>query len=260
MSGWAFSISSNRTTENSRQRTLLGELAALLVAHVTGRRAEQQDTVCFSMYSDMSSWISESSSPNRNSASVLDSSVLPTPGRPREDERATGRFRVLQVSPGPPDGLRQRPDRVVLTDHALVQLVFHAQQALRLFLGELEDRDAGRSGEDLGDELLVDLSDHVHVAKPSILLPGGLLAEQLLLGVPQRSCLLEVLGVDRRLLLASHLGDLLVVLAQVGRRRHAADAHPRSGLVDQVDRLVRQEPVADLGGPQAAPTRRARRR
>src|SRR5690606_24297722 len=41
-------------------------------------------------------------------------------------------------------------------------------------------------------------------------------------------------------------GDLLVELAQVRRRGHPADAHPGTGLVDQVDRLVWQEAVRDV--------------
>ena len=67
-----------------------------------------------------------------------------------------------------------------------------------------------------------------------------------MLAVAQRGRLLEVLGVDGRLLLPPHVGDLLVELAQVGRRGHPADPHPGARLVDQVDRLVRQEPVADV--------------
>ena len=39
---------------------------------------------------------------------------------------------------------------------------------------------------------------------------------------------------------------LLVEVTQVWRRGHPADAHPGAGLVDQVDRLVRQEPVGDV--------------
>ena len=73
-----------------------------------------------------------------------------------------------------------------------------------------------------------------------------LLAEQGLLLVAQRRGLLEVLRVDRGLLLAPHGGDALVELAQVRRCGHPADAQPRAGLVDEVDRLVRQEPVGDV--------------
>ena len=56
--------------------------------------------MCFSMYSDMSSWISASSSPNRNSASVFDSSVFPTPEGPRKMNDPDGRlgsFRPARV-------------------------------------------------------------------------------------------------------------------------------------------------------------------
>ena len=48
------------------------------------------------MYSDMSSWISAVSSPNRNSASVLASSVLPTPEGPRKMNEPLGRLGSLR--------------------------------------------------------------------------------------------------------------------------------------------------------------------
>src|SRR5258708_1637280 len=63
---------------------------------------------------------------------------------------------------------------------------------------------------------------------------------------PARGGVLKGLGVDGGFLLATHIGDLLVELPQVRRRGHPVDAHPRTGLVDEVDRLVRQEPVADV--------------
>jgi hypothetical protein len=49
-----------------------------------------------------------------------------------------------------------------------------------------------------------------------------------------------------RLLLLADLGDLLVELAQLRRARQDRQAQARAGLVDQVDRLVGQEPVADV--------------
>ena len=67
-----------------------------------------------------------------------------------------------------------------------------------------------------------------------------------LLLVAQGRGLLEVLRVDRGLLLAPHAGDALVELAQVRRSGHPTDAQARAGLVDEVDRLVGQEPVADV--------------
>ena len=48
------------------------------------------------MYSDMSSWIIEDSSPNRNSASALAVSVLPTPDGPKKMNDPDGRFGSLR--------------------------------------------------------------------------------------------------------------------------------------------------------------------
>jgi len=49
-------------------------------------------TVCFSMYSDMSSRVIAVSSSNRKPASALASSVLPTPVGPRNRNEPVGRF------------------------------------------------------------------------------------------------------------------------------------------------------------------------
>src|SRR3954447_10063170 len=58
--------------------------------------------------------------------------------------------------------------------------------------------------------------------------------------------LLELLVLDRGLLLAPRRLDLLLELPVHGRGGHRLDAHPRGGLVDQVDRLVGQEAVGDV--------------
>ena len=100
--------------------------------------------------------------------------------------------------------------------------------------------------QDLGDLFLVDLGQDVHLAGLPGFLATAALFLQLTLFVAQAGGLLEVLAVDRRFLLEANLGDLLVDLADVGRRGHATDAHARPGLVDEVDGLVGQEPIADV--------------
>ena len=167
-------------------------------------------------------------------------------GRAGEDERARRALGVLQPRAGTTDRLGHGLDRVLLADDPLVDLVFHAQQPGGLGLGELEHRDAGPVAEHLGDLVVVHLGDHVEIAGAPLLFALGTLAHQLLFAVTQAGRLLEVLRVDRRLLLAAGLGDLLVELAQVWRSGHPANPHPGTGLVDQVDRLVRQEPVVDV--------------
>jgi len=76
----------------------------------------------------------------------------------------------------------------------LCSLDLHVEQPRGLLLGQLEHRDAGRGGQDLSDELLVDLGDDVHVAGLPLLLALSLLVEQGLLVVAQRCGLLEVLA------------------------------------------------------------------
>ena len=88
----------------------------------------------------------------------------------------------------------------------------------------------------------------------------ALLVRELALLVAQVRGLLELLRLDRGLLVAPRRLDLLLEVAVDGRRRHRLDAHARGGLVDQVDRLVGQEAVGDvavgeLGGGLAAPRR-----
>ena len=53
------------------------------------------DTLCFSIYSDISTRIRSSSLPNRALASVFESSVLPTPVGPRNKNDPIGRFGLL---------------------------------------------------------------------------------------------------------------------------------------------------------------------
>ncbi len=84
-------------------------------------------------------------------------------GRAGEDERAGRALGVLQAGAGTPDGLADGLDGVLLADDPLVQLIFHAQQARGLGLGQLVHRDAGPVAQHLGDLLVVHLGDEVEI-------------------------------------------------------------------------------------------------
>ena len=157
-----------------------------------------------------------------------------------------GPLRVLEAGAGAADRLRHGGDGVLLADDPLVQLAFHVDQLLGLFLGELVDRDAGPDREHLGDRLLVDLVEQVDAVGLDLALLGGLLLEQRLLLVAETAGLLELLLFDGALLGLLHVVELALDLAQIGRRLHALDAQARPGLVDQVDRLVGQVAVGDV--------------
>ena len=190
--------------------------------------------------------MSAASSPKRNSARVRASSVLPTPGRAQEDERAGRAVRVFQTGARAPDGPGHGLHRLVLAHDALVQRLFHPQQPVRLGLGELRHRDAGPHGRHLGDLVLTDGDLRRLVGLAPLLFELVALVEQLALAVAERGGLLEVLGLDGRFLLAAHFQDGVLHLAEIGRRAHVLDALARRGFVDQVDGFVGQEAVADV--------------
>ena len=86
----------------------------------------------------------------------------------------------------------------------------------------------------------------VALAGLPLLLELALLVRELALLVAQVRRLLELLRLDRGLLLAARLLDLLLELPVDGRGGHRLDAHARGGLVDEVDRLVGQLAVGDV--------------
>src|SRR5699024_7105246 len=124
-----------------------------------------------------------------------------------EDERTGRPLRILESGAGAADRPRDRLDRVVLADDALVQLVFHPHQTRGLLLGELEDGNAGRGGEHLGDEIRIDDLGGVGAGLPPGLGLLFLLLGQLHLGVALRSGQLEVLSIDRGFLAVAGLED-----------------------------------------------------
>ncbi len=224
----------------------LGELAALLVAHVTRRRPDETGNrvllhVLGHVELDERVLVAE-----EELGEGLGRLGLTDPGWSEEDERAGGTLGVLQPGARPADRARHRGDRVVLADDAFVELVFHAKQLGRLFFGKRSHRDARPGRQDLGDLLLIDLGERLTFFGAPFGLFARALLHQGLLFVAEARSLLEVLSFDRAFLVGTHRGDLLFELAVVRRRAHPADAQARAGLVDQVDRLVGQVAVGDV--------------
>ncbi len=91
-SGWAFSISSKSTTEYGFLRTASVNWPPSSYPTYPGGAPTSLETLCFSIYSDISILISASSSLNINSASDFASSVLPTPVGPKNKKVPIGRF------------------------------------------------------------------------------------------------------------------------------------------------------------------------
>ena len=96
-----------------------------------------------------------SSSSNKNSASALASSVLPTPVGPRKMKLPTGRF----TSFSPARARRMASDSAVTAEvlayHAPVQPLFQAEQPFRFALHEPRDRDARAFADQGGDQFRI---------------------------------------------------------------------------------------------------------
>src|SRR3954453_13838161 len=224
----------------------LGQLAALVVADVARGRADQAaDRVLLHVlgHVDPDHRLLVAEEELGEGAGELG---LADPGRAEEDERAGRALRVLDPGAGAADRFGDGGDRDLLADHPLVEFFLHADQFLGLGLGQLEDRDAGPHRDDVGDLLLAHLGSLAVLTLGPLVFELALAGGQLALGVAQIGGFFELLGLDRRLLLAPRRLDFLLEVAVDRRRRHRLDAHPRAGLVDQVDRLVGQEAVGDV--------------
>ena len=89
-SGWAFSISSKRTTEYGFLLTLSLSCPPSSYPTYPGGEPISFDTLCFSIYSDISTRIIASSEPKTASANVFESSVFPTPVGPKNRNEPIG--------------------------------------------------------------------------------------------------------------------------------------------------------------------------
>ena len=156
-SGWAFSISSNSTTENGLRRTCFGELAAFFVADVARRRTDQAaDRVLLHVLghveTDQRRLVAEEELGERAGQFGLTDAR-----RAEEDERAAdGRLGSLRPARVRRIAWETAAMRVVLTDDPAVELFLHAQELGGLFFGELVDGDARPVRKHFGDDFLVD--------------------------------------------------------------------------------------------------------
>ena len=213
----------------------LGQLAALVVADVAGRRADQARhrvplLVLGHVDPDHRPLVVEHELGER--AGELG---LADAGRAEEDERADRPVGILEPGAGAAKRVRDGLDRRVLADHALVQALLHVDQLLGLALEQARDGDARPRGDDGGDVVLVDLLLHHRLGR--------------------RVALRELL-LERGQLAVADLGDALQVAGALGALGlHPQLVDPRRDLADPVERALLLGPA---GGElrRGAPSRR----
>jgi Protein of unknown function (DUF3170). len=198
------------------------------------------------MYSDMSTWIIASSSPNRNSASVRASSVLPTPDGPRKMNEPVGPLRILDARRGRGGSTSRRDDRLFLADDALVQLLLHA------------DEPADSASVSLKTGMPVHIETMSAISSSPTCGCSSVLGELRHCSSSSRFFCVSLRSLSRREAAFSNSWFSIELPSPCGRARsrprargsaaggHRLDAQPRGGLVDQVDRLVGQVAVLDV--------------
>ena len=132
----------------------LGQLAALLVADVAGRRADQpRDGVLLHVLGHVDAddrllGVEHELGQRPGELGLADA------GRAEEEEGADRPVRVGEPGARAAQRVGDRLDRLVLADHPLVEALLHVDQLLDLALHQPRDRDPGPLGDDLGDVLL----------------------------------------------------------------------------------------------------------
>ncbi len=162
-------------------------------------------------------------------------------GRPEEQEAADRPAGVAKAGPRSPDRLGDRFHGLVLADDALVQIALQAEEPVPLFLGQLLDRHARGPGDHLGDVVNRDLR---HDAR--VLAELGDLPAQAVDLVPERRRALVLLAGDSLVLVPGEFLAAPLQIAKVNAGSLNPQPHPGASLVNQVDGLVRQEPVGDV--------------
>ena len=135
----------------------LGQLAALVVADIAGRRADEaRHRVLLHVLGHVDA---------DHGALVVEEELGQRPrqlrlahaGGPEEQEGADGAVGVGEPRPRAAHGVGDRDDGLGLTDHAAGQPLLHLDELLDLGLEEARHRDARPLGDGLGDVLFVDL-------------------------------------------------------------------------------------------------------
>ena len=219
----AFSISSSRIRRIGLAFDRFGQLAALLIADVAGRGADQLGhRVLFHVFGHVDAHHGLFAV-EHEFAQGLGQLGLAHAGRPEKNERAQGAVRVLQPGPGAAQDARDRFHGLVLADDPLLQYLLHVQQLLFFPAQQLADRDAGPLGDHFGDVLLGDLLGQDLLF---LLQDGKLFLDAFALFLLFRQS--PVLDLRGQLVIVAPLGVLLLQAQPVGLLLEVAQ------LVDQV--------------------------
>ena len=224
----------------------LGELTALVVAHVTRRATDELGDL------ELAAELRHVEADERVLAAkeVLGERLgelgLACAGGTQEDKAAAGTTRVLERRAAAAHSLGDGLDCLILADDARLEHAFGLQQATALALGKRGNRHARSHGHDVGN------LTHIDGERAGVELggPGGLGLGELNLGglllLGDLGGLVHVVALGGLLRGGLELLDAMLSLAHRLGRAIRGDASAGTGLVDEVDGLIGQEAILDV--------------
>ena len=225
---------------------LFGKLAALLVAHIARRRADESGNgVFFHIFGHVDANQTVLVPEQRLAQGLAQFGFAHARGA-QEDEGADGPVGILQPCPGPAHGPGNGLHRFLLAHHPGVQNLFQVHQPGGLVLGHAGNGNTRPGGDDLRHLVLAHDFDLRVAPLFPVSAAFGHFVVQLLLFVPQPGGLFEVLVGDGLFGFLVQGLQLRLLLLHVRRRGKGLNAHPGSGLVDKVDGLVRQKAIGNI--------------
>ena len=209
------------------------------------------ETLCFSIYSDISTRIIACSSAKHDLRKRLGKLCLSDAGRPQKQKGSDRTCRILQPGTAAPDGLCHGLHGLLLPDHTLVQLSIQMQEdVLRLLLCQALHRNLRPDGY---DRLRCPRCDTIRVrlsllqVHPLLAADPAFLPAASFLLIQHLRILISVLpGSPCSRSASSLLSTPPAASRLLGTRMEIAKLMADARLVDQIDRLVRQKPVIDV--------------
>ena len=162
-----------------------------------------------------------------------------------EEDEGTGRaLRIFQTETASSDRLGDRRDSLILTDNTFLEFFFKSLQTLRVTLGDLLDRDTCPAGHDVCNIIRCECQFFLRADDLLTECAEFLLEDSLF--IPEFLCRFKVLIIYGFLLQSHDLIDTFTDLLCFIRFSGRIDTKSRCRLIDQVDRLIRQETVSDI--------------
>jgi len=221
----------------------LRQLAALLKADIAGRRADQFSRfvalhILAHVHADHRVFAAKEKFRERPRQLRLADA-----GRPQEEEAAYRASGVLHAASRAAHRAGHRVEGLFLPDHAVLELILHAQQSAALLLGELRHGYPRALRHNGGDIFRRYLRRYLIAGFAPLTTPLLALLLRLTFLVAQKGGFFKLLRGGGLLLLLAEVIDAAFQRLKLFRYLKGVDARARRSLVDKVYRLVGKKPV-----------------